>query len=148
MHLHVSIARQQLELWQQGTSVKSYLISTALAGIGNQEGSFQTPTGAFCICEKIGHHVALNTQFIARKPIGLWDGNLEKDAILTRILRLEGMQPSNANSKQRCIYIHGTNHEHLLGTPVSCGCIRLSRIDIAQLFDHVEEGTTLTIDML
>ena len=37
----------------------------------------------------------------------------------------------------RYIYIHGTNQEHLLGQPVSHGCIRMANRDVAELFDAI-----------
>ena len=51
----------------------------------------------------------------------------------------------NANTKDRYIYLHGTNQERLLGQPVSHGCIRFSNKDIIELFDQVEEGTEVLI---
>ena len=65
--------------------------------------------------------------------------------MLSRILRLEGLDPENANTLERFIYIHGTNHEHLLGQPASHGCIRLGNSGMIELFDMVEEGTELEI---
>ncbi len=45
----------------------------------------------------------------------------------------------------RYIYIHGTNQEHLLGQPASCGCIRMANTDVIDLFGRVEAGTPLVI---
>jgi lipoprotein-anchoring transpeptidase ErfK/SrfK len=69
----------------------------------------------------------------------------EEDLVLTRILWLEGLDPHNANTRQRYIYIHGTNQEHLIGTPASHGCIRLRNNDMIDLFDRVNEGTHVEI---
>ena len=41
----------------------------------------------------------------------------------------------NANTRERYIYIHGTNQEGLLGTPASHGCVRMSNADIAECFE-------------
>ena len=66
--------------------------------------------------------------------------------MLTRILRLHGLDPENANSMERYIYIHGTNHEDLLGQPASCGCIRMGNKDVIDLYARIEEGTRVVID--
>ncbi len=64
----------------------------------------------------------------------------DDDLILTRILTLDGLEDGinrgpGHDSLERYIYLHGTNHEDLLGRPVSCGCVRLSNTDICALFD-------------
>ena len=41
---------------------------------------------------------------------------------------------------QRYIYLHGTNHEDLLGRPVSHGCVRLSNEHVCELFAQLREG--------
>ena len=64
----------------------------------------------------------------------------------TRILWLEGLDPANANTRERYIYIHGTNHEEQIGEPCSHGCVRMRNADVAQLFDLVEPGTPVTIE--
>jgi len=64
---------------------------------------------------------------------------------MTRILWLDGAEPRNANTHDRYVYIHGTNHEEELGTPASHGCIRMRNADVIELFDHVEEGTPVEI---
>ena len=67
------------------------------------------------------------------------------DFVVTRIMWLDGQEQKNANTKERYIYIHGTNHEECLGRPASIGCIRMSNPDVAELFDKVEEGTRVWI---
>ncbi|MCF7676247.1 MAG: L,D-transpeptidase, partial [Akkermansiaceae bacterium] len=56
-----------------------------------------------------------------------------------------GLDPDNANTMDRCIYIHGTNREDLFGTPASHGCIRMRNADVIGLFDLVPEGTPMII---
>ena len=51
----------------------------------------------------------------------------------TRILWLEGLDPENANTYERYIYIHGTNAESQLGTPASHGCVRMNNLDVIDL---------------
>ena len=63
---------------------------------------------------------------------------------------LGGMEPGknrggDVDSHERYIYIHGTNEEHKIGTPVSHGCIRMKNADVIDLFDQVEAGTPVNI---
>jgi lipoprotein-anchoring transpeptidase ErfK/SrfK len=67
--------------------------------------------------------------------------------ILSRILWLEGTEPSNLNTKERYIYFHGTNQEDEIGRPASHGCIRLRNQAMIQLFDFVEVGTPVWIGL-
>ncbi len=125
--LEISIDRQTLDLYTNGLHSRTFQVSTSEKGMGFTEGSLRTPTGRFVISQKIGDGEALYTKFNARVPIGLWDHEEKsnEDLILTRILRLEGIDPENANTLDRYIYIHGTNREDLIGIPSSHGCIRL-----------------------
>lgn len=145
--LSISLDRQILDLSIGGHLVRSYVISSGEKGMGFTEGSFRTPTGNFEICEKIGEGLPLRTRFNARVPVGVWnEGEItEDDLILTRIIRLEGLDPENKNTKDRYIYIHGTNREDLLGKPASHGCIRLGNEDIVDLFERIEVGSKVEI---
>jgi UDP-N-acetylmuramate--alanine ligase len=49
------------------------------------------------------------------------------------------------DSRSRYIYLHGTNHEDLLGRVASHGCVRLSNRDVTELFDRMEEGDLVLI---
>ena len=64
---------------------------------------------------------------------------------MTRILWLEGLESGNANTYDRYIYIHGTNHEDQIGRPASHGCVRMKNADVAELFRRVEVGTPVII---
>ena len=146
MHIYISIGEQKLRLFEGDTLVAEYVVSSAANGIGFEEGSYCTPTGRFEVSEKIGDGEALGTIFKSRKPMGVWDGTpSDDDMILSRILRLNGLDAQNANSMERYIYIHGTNHEALLGEPTSHGCIRMANADIVELFDRIELGAPLLI---
>ncbi len=146
MHLYVSIGEQRLRLYQGSERVAEYPISSAANGTGFHEGSYCTPTGRFEISEKIGAGEAVGTIFKSRQPVGVWDGSpCDDDLVLTRILRLHGLDAENANSMERYIYIHGTNQEQLLGQPASCGCIRMGNRDVIDLFDRIEVGAPLVI---
>ncbi len=146
MHIYISIGEQKLRLFEGDTLVAEYVVSSAANGIGFEEGSYCTPTGRFEVSEKIGDGEALGTIFKSRKPMGVWDGTpSDDDMILSRILRLNGLDAQNANSMERYIYIHGTNHEALLGEPASHGCIRMANADIAEIFDRIELRAPLLI---
>ena len=58
---------------------------------------------------------------------------------------LDGLDADNANTRDRYIYIHGTNQEHLIGQPASHGCIRLRNEVVMELFSMVPEGTEVEI---
>ncbi len=58
---------------------------------------------------------------------------------------LEGLEPENANTHDRYIYIHGTNSESKLGSPVSFGCVRMGNRDVIDLYNRVEVGTPVEI---
>ena len=145
--LSISIDHQQLNVIRGGACVRSFVISTALKGMGFQEGSFRTPTGRFRIFEKIGDGEPSGTVFSARTAVGHWmpGDRPDEDLVLTRILRLDGLDAGNANTLERFIYIHGTNRADLLGTPSSHGCIRMDNADIVELFDMVGTGDEVEI---
>jgi phosphoserine phosphatase len=145
--LVVSIDRQTLEIQDEGRVVANYSISTAVKGVGFEVGSYRTPLGKFRICEKIGEGMNTGTIFKQRQAVGQWQPGdaMGEDLILSRILRLEGLDEENSNTFERFIYIHGTNHEECLGRPASQGCIRLGNEDMIQLFNQVREGTELEI---
>jgi lipoprotein-anchoring transpeptidase ErfK/SrfK len=76
--------------------------------------------------------------------------------VVTRILRLRGLEKGYNNgidpisgfccdTYKRCIYIHGTPFEHLLGYPDGQGCVRLSNKDIIELYEHTPVGTRVFI---
>lgn len=136
--IEISVDNQELRLLSDSEPVRIYPISTAEKGVGFQENSHRTPVGNFRIAEKIGAGAPPHTRFTGRQPAGEWDGSPDHgDLILSRILWLDGLDAANANSKDRFIYIHGTNHAELIGTPASCGCIRMSPADLIDLFDRV-----------
>ncbi len=146
--LSVSLSRQRMRLVTEAGGSREYVISSSAWGIGTEPGSNRTPTGQFCVCEKIGAGLSPCTVFKNRIPSGEWDPegvDVEDDLILSRILWLEGLDAENANTRARYIYIHGTNHEAELGAPASHGCIRLSREDMVEVFELVEVGDRVEI---
>ena len=144
--LRVDVAQQTLHLLSNGGLVKSWPVSTSKYGLGTEPGSFRTPLGRFRICGKIGEGAPPWSVFKSRLPTGeIADPGGELDGVLTRILWLEGLDESNRNTRERYIYIHGTNQEDRIGQPASHGCIRLRNRDVLELFSMVPEGTEVEI---
>lgn len=144
--LHVDVSRQIMELRQDGMVLRTFPVSTAANGLGTEPGSLRTPTGRFRIAQKIGHHAPFGMVFRGRVPTGEIGHEANPDDLVqTRILWLDGLDPDNANTLDRFIYIHGTNHESTLGLPSSHGCIRMSNAEVAELFDAVAEETEVFI---
>jgi phosphoserine phosphatase len=145
--IEISLDRQELDLYHDDQILRTYRISSGEKGMGFKEGSFRTPTGRFAIAEKIGDGEPIHTLFNARVPVRIWNPEDEDDGdlVLSRILRLDGLDEENSNTLQRYIYIHGTNREDLIGVPASHGCIRLANADMIELFGEVADGTYVTI---
>jgi len=143
----VRIATQTMELIDaDGSVIAHYPVSTAANGTGNEEGSYRTPTGNLEIYQKIGDGSPPGMIFRERVPTGeIGTEQTPGDCVQTRILWLAGMDPENANTRDRYIYIHGTNHESQIGIPCSMGCIRMRNTDIVALYDRVPVGTTVRI---
>src|SRR5882724_10238147 len=144
--IDVSVRDQRLILTRDGEKLRSFRISTSRFGIGTEEGSLKTPLGNFRIAEKIGDNAPPGTIFKARVALGPDDPPPDtEDFITSRILWLDGLDEHNANTRDRFIYIHGTKHESKIGSPASCGCIRMRNADVVELFDLVDETTEVVI---
>jgi L,D-transpeptidase YbiS len=144
--IEVDVDTQSLRVLEGNTPIAEFPVSTSRFGLGFEEGSFRTPTGHFVVRDKIGDGATPWTIFRARVDTGepAAPGG-DEDLVLTRILTLDGLDPANANTLARYVYIHGTNQEHLIGQPASHGCVRLSNTDMISLFNLVEPGTPVTI---
>jgi L,D-transpeptidase YbiS len=144
--IYISVAQQRLNLKRGRVTQCSFPISTSKFGLGSEEGSFKTPTGRFRIAEKIGDHQPIGVAYKSRVPVDASPEMLAgDDLVMSRILWLDGLDPTNANTHERYIYIHGTNHEELIGEPASHGCIRMKNADVAELFELVAVGTPVVI---
>jgi len=142
----ISLATQRLDLIKNGRCIRSYSVSTSLRGPGFEPGSLKTPTGRFVIAEKIGAAAPLRSVFKSRRPTGqLGSPSAPDDYVQTRILWLDGLDKTNANTRSRYIYLHGTNHETQLGIPSSHGCIRMGNAEVAELFEAVNCTTGVLI---
>jgi lipoprotein-anchoring transpeptidase ErfK/SrfK len=149
IRLEVNAAQQRAYLYTLGRLQKTYTISTSSIGIGCTENSNCTPHGSFTICEKIGTDLPLGAVLDSRQPTGEitreWQNQSSQDLVLSRILWLDGIEPHNRNTKERFIYLHGTNQEHLLGSKASHGCVRFANRDIAELYDILDVGARVQI---
>jgi len=150
--LVVDVARQRLGLMADGVLAGEYPVSTALAGIGGADGSLRTPPGWHRIQARIGAGAEAGTVFRDRVATGeVWRGEERSDdLILGRILTLDGLEPGvnrgpGCDSMERTIYLHGTNHAALLGTPDSHGCVRMACADVMALFELVREGDPVLV---
>jgi lipoprotein-anchoring transpeptidase ErfK/SrfK len=144
--IRISVRRQQLVLKSGRQKLAEYPVSTSRFGLGSKEGSFKTPTGKFRIAEKIGGGMPVGTVFKSRRPVKATKKLLrEKDLVMTRILWLDGLERRNANTHDRYVYIHGTNHEDEIGTPASHGCVRMKNADLLELFERVKVDTPVEI---
>ena len=149
MKLQVSVSRQMLSVTNEaGEVLREYPVSTALAGVGEVSGSYQTPRGRHIVRAKIGGGQPENAVFVRRRPTGeIWTPELgeqfpDRDWILTRILWLSGCEPGCnrlgcVDTMRRYIYIHGSPDTAEMGLPGSHGCIRMRNADIVELFDLV-----------
>ena len=150
--LVVDVERQRAVLIENGAAKAVWPVSSARAGIGGAEGSYRTPPGWHRVHRRIGEGAEEGSVFVSREPTGeMWRGEArDDDLILTRILTLDGLEegvnrgPGN-DLFERYIYLHGTNHELLLGRPVSHGCVRLSNTDVSCLFAFMREGDYVLI---
>ncbi len=146
MQIRIHVPSQTLDLLDDGALCRRYVISTSRFGLGTEPGSNRTPTGRFRIAEKHGDGAPPGEIFISRVATGrIGQEGDEKDHVQTRILWLEGLDPENANTFDRYIYIHGTNAESQLGTPASYGCVRMNNDDVCDLYDYVKVGTPVEI---
>lgn len=145
--LMISTKDQKMMLLEDAKPVAIYRISTSKYGIGDRFGSYATPTGEMYVCQKIGDQLPLGAVFKDRKPTGevIRPNAPGRDPIVTRILWLKGKEPQNKNAYARYIYIHGTPEERNLGKPKSYGCIRMSSVDVAQLYNRIGKGTRVEI---
>lgn len=153
----ISPKTQTLNLYTYDSLVKSYIISTAKNGLGEQKNSYMTPRGLHMIRAKIGAGLPINAIFKQRRFYGdIYNNQLNQlypnsDWILTRILWLSGLEPGfnrfgDVDTMQRYIYIHGSPDERPTGTPTSRGCIRMRNEDIIEFFDLVPYGTKVLIE--
>jgi lipoprotein-anchoring transpeptidase ErfK/SrfK len=137
---------QSLSLFEGAELLFTAPVSTSRFGLGFENGSRKTPTGTFRIHQKVGGEMPVGTVFKGRKPVTTpLDWSVEPDLITSRILWLDGLDKENALTRERYIYIHGTNQEQLIGRAASSGCIRMRNADVVRLFELVDAGALVEI---
>ena len=144
----VSVPEQKLYVFDEnGHKVTSYKVSTSKFGVGDTRSSYATPVGQLAVDSKIGHGAEPGTVFHHCRRTGeICPPNAPgRDPIVTRIVRLRGLEQQNAHALSRGIFIHGTPDERNIGRPASYGCIRMKSRDVVELFDHVRTGTRVEI---
>ena len=154
--IEVSVVQQQLRLFDDDICIRQYRVATAANGVGEKNGSEQTPRGKHYIRAKIGQGKSVNTVFTGRRDTGeLFSESLreqfpDRDWILTRIMWLCGCESGinrggNVDTMRRYIYIHGAPDSDAMGVPSSHGCIKMRNTDIIELFDIAPVGTPVII---
>ena len=155
--LHISLARQQLQLRDGDAILFEAAISSARNGPGEQNGSGCTPRGWHRIRACIGGGCAAGTVFVGRRPSGeiyspeLAAAQPDRDWILSRILWLSGLEPGRnrlgqVDTMRRYIYLHGCPDDYPMGQPLSHGCIRMRNADIIHLYDLLGPATRVLIE--
>ena len=151
MKIVIDTARQELAF-----NGRRYPVSTAKNGVGEKNGSFQTPRGRHIVRAKIGAGHPLYAVFVRRRPTGeIWTRELHekhpgRDWMLTRLLWLSGTEVGknrlhDVDTMRRYIYLHGTHDFAEMGKPGSHGCIRMRNPDIIELFERVPPYTEVEI---
>lgn len=143
----VSVPDQKLALIDRGNCIAKYPISTSKFGLGDGNGTYRTPLGVLFVSAKLGDHLPAGAVIKNRVPTGkIVNPNAPgRDAIVSRVIWLRGMEAQNHGARDRCIYIHGTPEERLIGRPASFGCIRMRSRDVISLYDLAHIGMHVTI---
>jgi len=136
-----------MAVFREQVPIAMYDVSTSKFGIGDAPGSNCTPLGRMEIAKKIGSNAPVGMKFKNRKPTGeiVPVDAPGRDPIVTRILRLRGLEARNRRTFDRTIYIHGTPEERRIGQPASYGCIRMRSQDIVQLYNTVGYGAVVEV---
>jgi lipoprotein-anchoring transpeptidase ErfK/SrfK len=145
--LIISVRDQKLMVVRNNSRVAVYPVSTSKYGLGDFWGRMTTPLGYLQVAQKIGDHAPAGAVFHNRRFTGevLRPNAPGRDPIITRIIWLRGLEPQNAHAFRRCIYIHGTPEERLIGRPASYGCIRMKSKDVTALYNQVPLGALVQI---
>ena len=143
----ISVRDQKLMVVENGQRAAVYPVSTSKFGLGDRWGSMATPLGWLQVAEKIGDHAPPGAVFHKRRFTGeiLPPNAPGRDPIVTRIIWLRGLERSNANAFNRCIYIHGTAEEKTIGKPASYGCVRMSSKDVTEVYAQLPIGALVKI---
>lgn len=145
--LIVSVADQETALVGNGRTLARFPVSTSKFGVGDGVGSYRTPIGQTFVSAKIGDHLPAGAVIKNRAATGerVSADAPGRDAIVSRVIWLRGMDGSTANTRDRCIYIHGSAEENRIGKRASFGCVRMRSRDVMALYDLVHIGTHVLI---
>ena len=143
----ISVRDQKLTVVKEDHTRVSFPISTSKFGLGDRRGTYETPTGELAVAAKIGDGAAPGSVFHGRVRTGeiVKVDAPGRDAIVTRILALRGLEANNSQAFSRGIYIHGTPEERNIGRPTSYGCIRMRSSDVIQLYNMIKVGARVQI---
>src|SRR5947207_1182463 len=143
----ISVPDQQLALIDRGKLISKYAISTSRFGLGDGNGTYRTPLGTLFVSAKFGDHLPAGAVIKDRVLTGeIVNVNAPgRDAIVSRVIWLRGLEQQNRGARDRCIYIHGTPEEQRIGRPASFGCIRMRSKDVIALYDFAHIGMHVTI---
>jgi lipoprotein-anchoring transpeptidase ErfK/SrfK len=143
----ISVKEQKLMLMGNGAQLATYPVSTSKFGLGDNWGRMTTPLGFLQVAEKIGDHAPVGAVFRNRRFTGeiIKPNAPGRDPVITRIIWLRGLEAANAHAFSRCIYIHGTPEEKLIGRPASYGCIRMKSRDVEALYSQLPVGALVEI---
>jgi hypothetical protein len=127
--------------------VARYPVSTSKFGLGDSAGSYRTPLGTLFVSGKFGDKLAAGAVIKSRNPTGevVAPNARGRDAIISRVIWLRGLEEQNRGAHERCIYIHGTPEENRIGKPASFGCIRMRSNDVIALYERVHIGMHVLI---
>lgn len=130
-----------------GKVLKKFRVSTSKFGSGDAVGSYRTPLGETFVSAKIGDGLPPGAVIKNRNATGeIVSANAPgRDAIVSRVIWLRGMDGTTANTRERCIYIHGTAEERSIGRRASYGCIRMRSRDVIALYGLVHIGMHVRI---
>ena len=143
----ISVPDQQLAVIDRGKLISKYPISTSKFGLGDGNGTYRTPLGTLFVSAKFGDQLPAGSVIKNRAPTGeIVDPNAPgRDAIVSRLIWLRGMEQQNRSARDRCIYIHGTPEEQRIGSPASFGCVRMRSRDVIALYDLAHIGMHVII---
>jgi hypothetical protein len=143
----ISVKDQKLMVMGNGAKLVTYPVSTSKFGLGDNWGRMTTPLGFLQVAQKIGDDAPVGAVFRNRRFTGeiIKPNAPGRDPVITRIIWLRGLEAENEHAFSRCIYIHGTPEERLIGRPASYGCIRMKSRDVAALYSQLPLGAIVEI---
>ena len=146
--IRVHVPSQTLDLLDDGELLRRYAVSTSRFGLGTEPGSTTARRSGVSASRRRSATARspAKSSSAACPPGSRGEEGDDHDHVQTRILWLDGLEPGNANTYDRYVYIHGTNAESQLGTPASYGCVRMSNLDVIDLYDRVSVDTEVEIE--